>query len=45
MADVAIVLHWPPSAMDPMELGELMRWRRLAVDRHNAMHSTSESAR
>ncbi|UYL85428.1 tail protein [Acidovorax phage Alfacinha1] len=25
--------------MEAMPLGELMRWRRLAVDRHNAMHA------
>lgn len=40
MADVAMLLHWPPGAMHPMELGELMQWRQLAVERHNAMHAT-----
>lgn len=34
MADVAIVFHWPPSAMDPMSLGELMQWREQARVRH-----------
>ncbi|PTE18061.1 GpE family phage tail protein [Cereibacter changlensis] len=26
MADIAIVFHWPPAAMDPMCLEELARW-------------------
>ncbi|WP_284393618.1 GpE family phage tail protein [Acidovorax sp. SUPP2825] len=39
MADVAILLHWEPPTMDAMHLGELMHWRRLAVERHNAMHA------
>lgn len=39
MADVAILLHWPPAAMDTMPLSELMHWRQLAVDRHDAMHA------
>ncbi|MEG3182116.1 GpE family phage tail protein [Sphingomonas sp. LT1P40] len=33
MADVAVVFHWQPSAMDPMDLPELMRWRRQAEKR------------
>lgn len=45
MADVAILLHWPPSSMDPMALGELMQWRTLAVERHNAMHADPNSTR
>ncbi|EKN4862736.1 GpE family phage tail protein, partial [Yersinia enterocolitica] len=23
MADIAVVFHWPPSATDPMTIGEL----------------------
>lgn len=35
MADIAIVFHWPPQAMDSMGLGELMIWRDRAAKRHN----------
>jgi hypothetical protein len=45
MADVAYLLHWPPDAMDPMELGELMHWRQLAVQRHNAVHAPPKEKR
>lgn len=30
MADIAVVFHWPPAAMDPMELQELAEWRERA---------------
>jgi len=30
MADVAVVFHWPPSAMDDMSVSELMQWRERA---------------
>lgn len=30
MADVAVAFHWPPSAMDPMSVEELMEWRERA---------------
>ena len=43
MADVAYLLHWPPDTMHPMELGELMQWRHLAVARHNAMHAPADN--
>ena len=33
MADLAVVFHWPPSAMDPMPLAELMSWRAEAAKR------------
>jgi hypothetical protein len=33
MADVAIVFHWPPAAMDGMHLSELMGWREQAARR------------
>lgn len=42
MADVAMLLHWSPPAMHPMELGELMQWRQLAVERHNALNAPPE---
>ncbi len=45
MADVAYLLHWPPDTMHPMELGELMHWRHLAVQRHNAAHTPQERKR
>ncbi len=45
MADVAYLLHWPPGALCAMELGELMHWRQLAVERHNAMHATQDKKR
>lgn len=35
MADVAMVFHWPPQAMDPMPLPELMDWRERARQRHS----------
>jgi len=39
MADLAMLLHWTPATMAPMELAELMQWRHLAIERHNAMHA------
>ena len=35
MADLALVFHWAPSAMDPMPLAELMGWHARALKRHN----------
>lgn len=34
MADIALVFHWTPAAMDPMELDELSEWRERARVRH-----------
>lgn len=34
MADLAMVFHWEPQAMDSMELEELMEWRERARKRH-----------
>jgi len=34
MADIAVVFHWPPSAMDGMDLQELMAWRERARQRY-----------
>lgn len=33
MADLAIVFHWTPAAMDRMSLSELMAWRERARER------------
>ena len=33
MADIAVVFHWPPQAMDGMNLSELMSWREDARKR------------
>jgi len=33
MADLAVVFHWPPSAMDGMSLSELVAWRSMAEKR------------
>lgn len=33
MADIAIIFHWPPAAMDLMTLPELMGWREQAARR------------
>ncbi|GFM28136.1 MULTISPECIES: GpE family phage tail protein [unclassified Novosphingobium] len=33
MADVAVIFHWPPAAMDGMDLSELMGWRDRAARR------------
>ncbi|MFU1906034.1 GpE family phage tail protein [Bordetella avium] len=30
MADIAVVFHWPPAAMDPMDVQELAKWRERA---------------
>lgn len=38
MGDIAAIFHWPPSVMDPMDLGELIHWHGIAVDRWNRMH-------
>jgi hypothetical protein len=36
MADIAAVFHWPPQAMDSLELTELMDWRERARVRSGA---------
>jgi len=30
MADIAVVFHWTPQAMDGLSLAELMDWRERA---------------
>jgi len=37
MADIALVFHWPPEAMDRMDAGALARWREKARVRLEAM--------
>lgn len=34
MADIAMVFHWPPAAMDAMYIDELAEWRERARVRH-----------
>jgi hypothetical protein len=36
MADIAAVFHWPPQAMDDLEISELMGWRERARVRSGA---------
>ncbi|AVJ16354.1 GpE family phage tail protein [Serratia rhizosphaerae] len=36
MADIAVIFHWPPSEMNGMGLGELIDWRRRALQRSGA---------
>ena len=42
MADIAMIFHWPPAAMQDMDVGELLHWRNLAVQRHNAQHDSQK---
>ncbi|USI72731.1 GpE family phage tail protein [Sphingomonas morindae] len=37
MADLAVMFHWPPAALAGMSVAELMAWRRLAIDRAEAL--------
>ncbi|KAA9181543.1 GpE family phage tail protein [Delftia sp. ZNC0008] len=39
MTDLAMVFHWPPSAMYAMEMDELIDWRERAVKRWNEVHA------
>ena len=41
MADLAMVFHWAPAAMNEMEIDELARWRAKAVQRLKAMQGES----
>jgi len=38
MADIAIVFHWSPAAMELLGLAELMEWRERARKRAEAKH-------
>lgn len=33
MADLALVFHWAPADMDPLDLSELIEWRERARTR------------
>jgi hypothetical protein len=36
MADLAVVFHWTPAAMDGMDVAELMQWHQRARVRSGA---------
>jgi hypothetical protein len=36
MADIAVVFHWPPAAMNDLSLSDLMEWRERARVRSGA---------
>ncbi|MFA5495165.1 MAG: GpE family phage tail protein [Porticoccaceae bacterium] len=36
MADIAVIFHWGPEQMDPLNLSELMAWRERARQRSGA---------
>jgi hypothetical protein len=36
MADIAVVFHWPPQAMDELTIEDLMAWRERARVRSGA---------
>jgi hypothetical protein len=39
MADIAMIFHWSLSDLEALEIEELIRWRRLAIDRWNKVHA------
>jgi hypothetical protein len=43
MADLAIVFHWSPGAMDGMDLSELMSWRAQAARRSQPPAKTGKT--
>ena len=40
MADIAAVFHWPLSELRAFSIGELVHWRRLAIEKWNEMNRT-----
>ncbi|PHV01651.1 GpE family phage tail protein [Iodobacter sp. BJB302] len=40
MADIAMVFHWPPAAMDDMTISDLMEWREEARKRYHPENNT-----
>lgn len=42
MADIAILVHWPPSEMAAMALDEFITWHQRLVERHNRLHGAPE---
>lgn len=45
MADIAMVFHWGPEQMAPMELSELATWRERARVRHESQTPRSPTGR
>ncbi len=43
MADIALVFHWPPEAMDRMSIEELARWHEKARERFEAQNNTGSA--
>ncbi len=37
MADIAAIFHWPLAELQALDMGELILWRGLAVERWNTM--------
>lgn len=44
MGDIAMIFHWPPDSMYDMALEELINWRAIAIDRHNAINQNESEA-
>ena len=38
MADIALVFHWMPDAMNDMSFADIGMWRGLALERWNRVH-------
>jgi hypothetical protein len=45
MADIAAVFSWPPQAMDPMSVSDLMGWRERAAKRAQAAQTPKAGKR
>jgi hypothetical protein len=43
MADVAVVFHWPPAAMEAMALSDLMGWRDHAARRSRSPETARDA--
>lgn len=43
MADIAMVFHWPPGAMENMAVEDLARWREKARLRFEAMNGAGRN--
>ncbi|MFC4256697.1 GpE family phage tail protein [Altererythrobacter xixiisoli] len=42
MADLAVIFHWPPAAMETMSIAELMGWRARAAKRSQSHDALSK---
>ncbi|MCK6991647.1 hypothetical protein M2422_003439 [Enterobacter sp. SLBN-59] len=38
MADIAVIFHWPPSALYSLSVTELLLWREKALQRSGNHH-------